>query len=59
MNLVHMTNEKRLLIKSLINEISQLNIKRQFLITAMIETERLIDEKQEIVNELMGLPISI
>jgi hypothetical protein len=59
LNIVHISDEERKLIDCLNNDIDNLKIKRQLLINEIIENERKTDEKQDLCNRLMGLPVSI
>jgi len=57
MNLTIMTDEKRKLIDWLIESIGDLKERRQWHINELIVIEKQINEKQSIINELMGLPL--
>lgn len=58
-NYVIMTDEKKRLIDSLQNDIRVLKAKLEHYIRILRETEKLIEEKEEVVSSLFGFPIKM
>ncbi len=54
-----MTDEKKRLIDSLQNDIRVLKAKLEHYIRILRETEKLIEEKEEVVSSLFGFPIKM
>ena len=58
MDLTIMTDERRKIIDWLTKGISELKDERKSCIEKLCELEKIISEKQAIINELIGLPLT-